>query len=276
MPPGFSAGSGPATQEPDRSTPGTHILILGQSNTAGTQLAGADHPWPRLLEAALPALAGSPVTITMRPFYAHVPGADVYLERELARHRPDIVFMTLTPFAFLTPVVGPGVRRRFGDRAGDAYQWLESRFDAATRQGGRGALRANRVARRIMHMALGASPVSSYEDVIAGTTSALQRLAREEDIQVVAFQGFVRSAEGRGKAARRRASLLARFLAETRDVADRLRIVYLRTEGSVGPSCEALFLPDDTHVTAAGHRAVAEVILAAFRDGRIRIGPWAG
>jgi lysophospholipase L1-like esterase len=273
MPPEFSRREAPATRVPARPAPGTHILILGQSNTAGTQLANADRPWPRLLEAALPALAGSPVTITMRPFYAHAPGADVYLERELARHEPDIILMTLTPFAFLTPVVGPGVRRRFGDRAGDAYQWLESHFDAATRHRGRGALRANRVARRIMHLALGAAPVSSYEDVLAGTANALQRLAREEDVQVVAFQGFVQSAKGRGKGARRRASLLARFLTETRDVAERLRILYLCTQGSVEASGEALFLPDDTHVTAAGHRAVAEVILAAFRDGRLQLPP---
>src|SRR5690349_6368348 len=93
------------------------ILVFGQSNTAGSQLAAGEAAWPQLLAAAM----GERATVAVRTFYAHAPGALAYLERELAKHEPDVVIVTLTPFAFLVPVVGPVVRRRFGDRAGNAW-----------------------------------------------------------------------------------------------------------------------------------------------------------
>mgnify|MGYP001466395527 FL=1 len=90
----------------------TRILILGQSNTRGVQLSEPVAAWPNLLATALPELTGSPVSITVRPFFAHVPGSQEYLERELEKHDPDIVFLMVTTFSFATPVIEPEMRRR--------------------------------------------------------------------------------------------------------------------------------------------------------------------
>jgi hypothetical protein len=247
----------------------TRILVLGQSNSGGTQLADPAAAWPNVISGALPDLVGSPIALTFRTFYAHAPGAGAYLDRELVRDRPDIAILMLTPFAFLVPMVGPRVRRRYGDRVGDAYQWLERRFDRATRGGSRLGSSANRVARRLTHAVLGAAPVASYDAVLEGTADALRRLAHDEQVQVVAFQGFIRLPSGTGTRARERTSLVRRYLVETRSLAERLHVTYLDLPEGTLQETDAFFLPDSTHITAAAHRAIADVILNAFKDGRI-------
>ena len=247
----------------------TRILVVGQSNSGGAQLADPAAAWPNVIAGALPDLVGSPITLTFRTFYAHAPGASAHLERELVRHRPDIVILMLTPFAFLVPMVGPGVRRRYGDRAGDAYQSLESRFNRATRGGSPLGSSANRVARRLTHAVLGAAPITSYDVVLEGTAEALRRLAHDEQLQVVAVQGFIRLPSGSGSKARERTLLVRRYLDETRTLAERLHVTYLDLPQGTLQESDAFFLPDSTHITAAAHRAIAEVIMSAFKDGRI-------
>lgn len=247
----------------------TRILVLGQSNSSGTQLADPAAAWPNVISGALPELLGSPVALTFRTFYAHIPGAGAYLDRELVRDRPDVAILILTPFAFLVPMVGPKVRRRYGDRIGDAYQWLEGRFDRATRGGSRLGSAANRVARRTTHAILGAAPVASYDAVLEGTADALRRLAHDEQVQVVAVQGFIRLSSGTGARARERTSLVRRYLDETRSLAERLHVTYLDLPQGTLQETDEFFLPDSTHITAEAHRAIADVILSAFKDGRI-------
>ena len=91
--------------------------MFGQSNSAGAVLPGGALPWPQLLAAALPDALGRPAAVTFRTFYAHAAGSAAYLDRELAKYSPDLVILTMTPFAFLQPMVGPGVRKRYGERA---------------------------------------------------------------------------------------------------------------------------------------------------------------
>ncbi len=247
----------------------TRILVLGQSNSGGAQLGDPTAAWPNIIAGALADLVGSPIALTFRTFYAHAPGASTYLGRELIRGRPDIAVLMLTPFAFLVPMVGPGVRRRYGDRAGDAYQWLERRFDRATRGGSPLGSSANRMARRLTHAVLGAAPTTSYDVVLEGTAEALRRLAHDEQVQVVAVQGFIRLPSGTASKARERSSLVRRYLDDTRTLAERLNVTYLDLPQGTLQETDAFFLPDSTHITAAAHRAVAEVILKAFKDGRI-------
>lgn len=247
----------------------TRILVLGQSNSGGSQLADPAAAWPNVIAGALPDIVGSPVALTFRTFYAHAPGASAYLGRELVRYQPDIAILILTPFAFLAPMVGPGVRRRFGNRAGDAYQWLERRFDRATRRVSGVGTSANRVARRLAYTVLGAAPITSYEVVLDGTAEALRRLANEEQVQAVAIQGFIRLPSGNGRKTRERTSLVRRYLDETRALTERLHVTYLELPEGTLQETDALFFPDSTHITAAAHRAIADVVLAAFIDGRI-------
>jgi hypothetical protein len=252
-------------------------LILGQSNSAGAQLADPARAWPNLVLTSLPSLLGTPVTGVFRSFYARAPRAAEYLERELARHRPDIVILTLTPFAFLVPMVGPGVRKRYGNRLGDIYERLEARFNRATRDGGQASTAANRLARRLAHLLLGAAPVASFEEVIEGTSVALRRLAREEDLQVIAFQGLIRTPGGRGRRAESRRDLLGHYLTATRSLAQQLYVPYLDLPSGTLQTSDRFFLPDSTHVRPEVHAAMAAVILAAFSQGTLdRIGLGAG
>ena len=110
-------------------------------------------------------------------------------------------------------MVKPGHDRVFGgarrrDRVDDTYQWLESRFNRATRGSSPLGPSANRVARRLTHAVLGAAPIRSYDVVLEGTAEALRRLAHDEQVRVVPVQGFIRLPSGSGSKARPRTSLV--------------------------------------------------------------------
>jgi hypothetical protein len=203
------------------------ILVFGQSNSLGSQLAPGELSWPKLLEAQLQDVVGAEVEVTVRPFYAHTAGAIEYLDQQLKRYPSDLVIMTTTPFAFLDPMVGPGVRRRYGERVGNVYQWFESRFYSSTRHASAAGHWLNRAGRRLSHAVLGASPITSYEIVLDGISAAFQRLAREEQAQLVILQGVVQLPAGSARATAARQVLLQRYLAETRAAAERFRLVYI-------------------------------------------------
>ncbi|MBK7125821.1 MAG: hypothetical protein IPH65_07910 [Dehalococcoidia bacterium] len=220
----------------------TRILIFGQSNTGGVQLADRQAAWPNLVASALPELTGQPVEITVRPFFAHAPGSEDYLERELRRREPDIVFVTLSSFSFLNPVIEPGVRERFGERMGNVYHAFATRLDELTRDRGRLAVTLNRSGRAVARRVFGAAPVTTYEVAVEGTTKALQLLARQEDIQVVAVHGFVKLENRRSGLPSQKEVVLLRFLDEMRTLTGRLRITFINLqEGSVP---DTRFLPD--------------------------------
>lgn len=247
----------------------TRILILGQSNTRGVQLAEPVAAWPNLLASALPAVIGAPVSITVRPFFAHVPGANEYLERELARHAPDIVVLMVTTFSFASPVIEPGIRRRFGARAGAAYHRLADGFDGMTRNRGAAARRLNRGVRATAKRVLPAAPVSAYDVALEGTIDALRQLARAEDIQVVAFHGFVKFVPARKGRQSNHERQVRQFLSEVRRVSESLRIVFMNMQDSPDIDPATWFMPDGLHVTTLAHEPIAAAVLAAFRDGRL-------
>ncbi|MEO6397000.1 MAG: hypothetical protein ABIP13_00890 [Tepidiformaceae bacterium] len=251
----------------------TRILVLGQSNSGGAQLGDPSEAWPNILANSLPSLLGSPVDLTFRTFYAHASGANAYLARELARERPDVAILVLAPFAFHVAMVGHGVRRRYGERVGNAYQLIERRFARASRAGGTLGSAVDRLARRLAHAILGAAPVASYDAVIEGTAQAMRTLAREEQIHVVALQGFIRVPSGNGAVVRRRRALLRRFIVETRALTEQLHVTYLELPQGTLQSSDEFFLSDSTHLAPNAHRAIAATILGAFTDGRIPTDP---
>lgn len=238
-----------------------HILVFGQSNSAGAVLPGGALPWPQLLAAALPDALGRPAAVTFRTFYAHAAGSAAYLDRELAKYSPDLVILTMTPFAFLQPMVGPGVRKRYGERAYRLYQRLESRFDRVTRDRGEAAGSANRLARRITRAVLGAAPVADYETVRDATVAALRRVAREEDLRVLAFQGFVRVPEGSARSRRAAASLLERFFVDMRAACGQAHCDYINLNEAHREDLDRWYYPDRLHVTAEAHALTANAVL---------------
>jgi lysophospholipase L1-like esterase len=256
--------------ETAQMAPETRILVLGQSNTRGVQLADAGTSWTNLVASALPQILGSPVTITVRTFFAHAPGSDEYLERELKKHQPDIVFLMLTAFSFTAEVVEPGIRRKLGNRAGDAFSRIVNRFDSATRHRGAAAQRLNRETRKLATSLFPSSPVGSYEVALEGTVRALQLLARHEEFQAMAIHGFVRLPDDSTGARSTKAALVLRFLDEMRTTTGRLHIEYLNMQDIPGAQCDRWYFPDGLHVTPEAHEEIAARVLAVFREGRLR------
>lgn len=261
---------GDARQTADVAEP-MRILIFGQSNTGGAQLADKSEAWPNLMANGLREISGGTVDIIVRPFFAHAPGSDAYVEREVRRYDPDIVFLMLSTFSFVNRVIEPGIRDRFGDRAGSWYHTLATRFDGATRNHGKFAEKLNRSARSMAHRVLPAEPVSTYEVTVEGTMKALQLLAREEQVQVVACHGAVKVPRARGNQRSDKELIIERFLVEMRAVAEQLHIVFINTHD--GKSPDSWFLPDGLHVSAEAHQAMAAAVLGAVRDGRLRVEP---
>jgi hypothetical protein len=248
------------------------ILILGQSNSGGVQLVDPIVSWPNLLANGLPEVIGRPVALTMRPFFAHAPGSIEYLDREIARHEPDLVFLMLTTFSFTNPVLAPAVRRRFGDRAGRQFSQLVERMDSATRHRGPIARWANRTVRAGAVAAFRARPVTTYEAALDGTLRALERLARQEDTEVVAFHGFTKLPGPRGGREAPATRMANDFFREVQVACQRLHVAYLNMQGRPETLDPSWYFPDGVHVTAAAHQGVAAFALAAFRDGRISAG----
>lgn len=245
------------------------VLVFGQSNSGGVQLADRTVAWPNLLASALPEVIRRPVDVVLRPFFAHVPASEQYLERELEKRQPDVVFLMITTFSFATTVIEAGVRERFGDRAGNAYSFLASRFDRWTRERGRIGGAVNRSGRAVAMRLLPAAPVTSYETALAGTLAALKLLAQREDLQVVAMHGFVKLPRRRHGRPSRKEEVVERFLVAVGEQAAELRVPFINLQRTAVP--ERWYMPDGLHVSAEAHREIAAAALAAFRDGRIRV-----
>lgn len=247
----------------------TRILIFGQSNTAGVQLADPAAAWPNLLAATLPELTGRPVEVTVRTFFAYTPGSDAYLERELKKHEPDIVILTLSTFPFLTRVIEPGIRRRFGDRAGNLFHGFAAGVDGSTRNHGRLAGKLNETGRALALRLLPAEPITTYEVALEGTSNALRLLARQEHIQAVVVHSVVKLPKRRHGKRSDKDVQPWRFLDDVRRLAGAMHITFINLQDDAVP--ESWFIPDGLHVTSQAHQAIAAAVLAGFRDGRLRV-----
>lgn len=239
------------------------ILIFGQSNASGEYLADPRQAWPFLLGRMLEGRLGRPVEVTVRPIYVQSPGLLTYLERELERYQPDAIWFGATAFAFAQEIVAISVRRRFGKRAGDFYQRLESRFDKRTRHSDAGS-RINRGARRVTAKLLGAEPISTYEVVLQGTSEVLRRLVQEEQRSVVVYN--VNAFEG-AKTNPATAALLDQFDNALRELATRLSVPLLDPRGEIALGGPDMLMADRLHFNAAGHVVVAETITRLFDSG---------
>ena len=243
------------------------ILVFGQSDATGEHLADREQAWPNLVAARLEEQHGRPVTVIVRPTYLHVAGVERYIGKELERQRPDIVIFTASTFAFAQRMVVVSVRRRFGDRPANAYNWLERRVDSRTRQSVVGS-RANRIARRVLTKLLGAEPVATYEMVIEGTGLALARMAEEEQLTTVVYQSNPLNAAERSPLI---LAQLHQFDADLQAIARRLRLPYIDGRPALLADADqsTMLFPDRLHYTTRAHSILAETALAAFDDGRI-------
>ncbi|MGE3074288.1 MAG: hypothetical protein AB7N24_13645 [Dehalococcoidia bacterium] len=163
------------------------LLVLGHSDSDGSMLPDPSNGWPWVIQRQLNAL-GHDVEITHRMLYA-APTASRFVERELARHSPDIVVVATSTHGVLFQLTSIRVREVLGERAGSMVARLE-RF-VSTHNGdpesfrGKATLRARRVARK----ALRAKSDLTVEELIRIYSDCFDVLARAENTQTIILAG---------------------------------------------------------------------------------------
>lgn len=81
-------------------------LIIGASESDGSNLPDPSQGLPAILARELPALAGQPVELAYARFDTCVPGAGQYVDRQIQNHQPDVTIVAATAAGFAYPMVG--------------------------------------------------------------------------------------------------------------------------------------------------------------------------
>jgi lysophospholipase L1-like esterase len=165
------------------------ILILGHSDSDGSRLRDANDGWPWILQRRLKTEAGIDAEVVHRLLFAG-PTAVRYMEREVARARPDIVIVATSAYEVVVELASNRVRRRFGERAGTAVNRLERRAARLSAQLGHRGKRAFTAVRGAGRKAIGTEPAFNFEALVDCYTQSLDSLARSEDIRTIIFGGL--------------------------------------------------------------------------------------
>ncbi len=239
----------------------TTLLVLGTSDSDGSQLQARELAWPWLIAAQMGS-EEAPVEVVHKRFYATAPGALPYLERQLANERPEIVILSITLYAFSVKTVANRLRHVAGNRVGDwaeqRFRWFDAKTGSRGRRAERGAsalARVNRTAHRVARSVIGTASEASAQQVLDAYTKAIERLAREEEIQVVVIGSFpfTEAIEARNpKAGPVRESFNRRISAVCR----KHHVEWVDPEFISSLDVEALY-SDSLHFTEAAHRLVA-------------------
>lgn len=247
------------------------ILVLGHSGSEGGQLARPEAAWRRLLRDELRARTGLEVELVHEMVFVHVAGSADRAEKLVAKHEPDVVILPLTTHAFTVQFVNTKVRRRFGTKAGDWWDRATSTLDANTRHRGTAMRKANTLARVAAYRVIGSAPTLTYAEGLECYLEILRRLARREEIDV-ALLGAAPHAGAPRRENRNEAAIVARFHGDVRAAAARHHYVFVdKIAAFTAAGYDSSFYPDGIHNNERGHRAMADVLLAAFDDdGRLR------
>ncbi len=249
------------------------LLILGASDSEGTLLANFADSWREQVRTRLPALIGEDVEIVHKRFYVHVPGVDEYLERALAEAQPDFVIMGATAFAFSTSSVGARLRRVVGARFGTWAERRSATFDRLTeREEGSLIERVNYAAHWVAGRTIGRDSVSNYDDVVAAYTRAIERLAREEDLDAI-----VMGTTYNGPRIQRRLpyirALVDRYNSELRAVTESRRFGWLDRQAIISELPGDTGRVDNLHAGPEIHAAYAEALIPMMAARRKATAP---
>ena len=237
------------------------LLILGASDSEGTLLPNFADSWREKLRLGLPPLIGEEVDVLHRRFYVHAPGTDAYVDRVLAKDRPDFVILGATGYAFTTSSVGNRLRRLLGERAGTWLERKSAKFDRATeKEEGTAAERINYSAHWIAGKLIGRDSLSGYGDVLAGYRRTIDRLARDEDLDVIVLGTTYNGPRVQRRLPQLR-GLVDRFNAELRMLAESRRFGWLDRQAIISGLPDSTSRPDQMHTGAEVHAAYAAALL---------------
>lgn len=241
------------------------ILILGGSGTGGTGLADPGKTWVAQLPARLEAQLGA-IEIANRVFFPNGERALTYLDRMLSQERPEMVIAHLSTWPFTVMDVSYAVRDRFGNRAQAIFDTTEAGFRAVARRTGAAGKATDTGAKGLARRLLGRAPIVT-EAVATGTwLAALDRLAREEDVQTFVEAPFTPAPEYQRLYPEALATR-ARFTSTIKDRAEHHHFGWIDVEPAIAAApggLDACMTPDLVHRNELGHSIALEGIAAAI------------
>lgn len=249
------------------------LLVLGNSDSGGKRLPDPASAWPRLCARDLEAAIGEPVDLIHKPLFASGPRATGYLDRLLSEHQPDIATVTLFTQSFLLPAVHIKVERRLGARAGRLTLALQQGSERlALRLGAPGRL-SYTLLRGGVRKVVGTDTATHFDVAVEAYAGILRRLAREEDLQVVVVLG-VRMSHRYHVMVPHLDEGLDRFEEIMRPIAAEHHFGWVDNDAVLRAAGdpEQFYLPDGRHRNAAGHRLLADALVAALAAGHVTAG----
>ncbi len=233
------------------------MLVLGHSDSDGTQLTDASDAWPNLVARELPGLS---IELSHRTLF---PGrsATRFVEKELAATTPDIVVVAVSSFSAAFEFVSNRLRDLLGNRAASVairLEHLAGDLSVSNQRLHQTTMAPRRVARRL----LGARSTSTVEATLNSYRGVIQRLAREESVQTIVFggKGYTRYHETMNPKMRAIHDL---FEAEIGRMAEAHHFDWVFHEALLGgpDAKDQFFLPDGVHCNERSHRLVADAII---------------
>jgi len=233
------------------------MLVLGHSDSDGSQLADAQDSWPQVVVRGLPELS---IELSHRTLF---PGrsATRFIEKELAATTPDIVIVAVSSFSAAFEFVSNRLRDVVGGRAASVairLEHLAGDLSVSHQRVHQATIAPRRVARRL----LGARSTSTVEATLSSYQGVIQRLAREENAQTIVLggKGYTRYHETMNPKMRAIRDLVE---AEIGRMAEAHHFDWVFHEALLGgPDAKhQFFLPDGVHCNERSHRLVADAII---------------
>ncbi|MEP6871659.1 MAG: hypothetical protein ABI939_07395 [Anaerolineaceae bacterium] len=262
-------GVGGASLSDDRG--GYHwpvkILVIGASDSDGSNLPDPAQGWLATLERELPPRIGETVELPYVRFYTYVPGAQAYVDREVSRHKPDVTIVAATAAGFAYPMVGGRLIRLLGWRTGRRFERRIHSWDAAVRHSDGPKRRLHDSAQFIARHTIGASGYSTLEATVDGYGGLIERLARDEQTRVV-IMGATHPAGALREQAPKAATAIDQFnillAAKTRSH----HFEWLDRQALTAPlAADEVMQRDGLHKTGAFHRQIADALLGLLSPG---------
>ena len=241
-------------------TTALRMLVLGHSDSDGTRLADPADSWPQVVAREMPAVAGLSIELTHRILF---PGgrALARVESALATSTPDIVAVAPFSYSASFEFVSVRLREALGERMARMIlpaERVAARWSSSAARVHAAAVVPRRVARRV----IGTRPNLSVAAALQSYAEVFQRLAREEEIQVIVVSsaGFSLYHERMNP---RMKAITARFAVEHRRAAEEHRFDWLAFDELLGGrgAKEPYFLTDGVHTDEAGQRLVADAVI---------------
>lgn len=237
------------------------ILIIGASDSDGSNLPDPSRGWRMTLQRELPPLIGEAVELPYARFYTYVPGAEPYIDRQIRRHQPDVTIVAATAAGFAYPMVGARLINLLGWRTG---RWFERRihsWDGSAAHSDGPNRRLHDAAQWVAHRTIGASGYTTLEATLSGYGSLIDRLARDEQTRVV-IMGATHPAGALRERAPGATTAIDQFNSALSAKTRTRHFEWLDRQALTAElSDDDVMQRDGLHKTAAFHRHIADALL---------------